>query len=326
MAYRHIPVMLDEVLEHLQCAPGRIIVDGTLGGCGHALPILERILPDGLLIGVDQDPAAIANAATVFAGREQNVRLFHDNYANLPSILASADIAGVDGIVLDLGLSLYQLESSGRGFSFTRDEPLDMRMDTDAETTAGDLIHRAEKSELARIFRQYGEERWANQIAGAIDRRRRREPIRTARELAALVSEAIPKRAAARSRIHPATRVFMALRIAVNRELERLESFMDAAPRLLNPGGRLCVLSFHSLEDRIVKHRLRQHASTCTCPPGLPVCTCNQQPQLRIRTPKPAVPSPAEVRANPMARSTRLRAAEKLKWPEEIGKPKPPRG
>jgi 16S rRNA (cytosine1402-N4)-methyltransferase len=313
-----------EVLEHLNCRPGQIVVDGTLGGCGHAEAIWKKIMPGGRLIGVDQDPAAVANAKTIFAGRENDVALFHDNYANLPSILAAIGVAGVDGILLDLGLSLYQLEGSGRGFSFTRDEPLDMRMNTESELSAGDLIHRAGQAELARIFRVYGEERWADRIAGAIVKRRRQGPIQSARVLAQLVSDSVPKRAAARSRIHPATRVFMALRIAVNRELERLEAFMDVAAQLLNPGGRICVLSFHSLEDRIVKHRLRQYANPCSCPPDLPVCVCNRRPQLRILTKKPVTPSPEEVERNPMARSTRLRAAEKLPWPERIEKPSAP--
>jgi 16S rRNA (cytosine1402-N4)-methyltransferase len=321
MIYRHISVMLREVLEHLNCKPGQIVVDGTLGGCGHAEAILKQITPGGRLIGVDQDPAAVAHAKAVFAKREKDVTLFHENYANLASILAEIGIAGVDGILLDLGLSLYQLEGSGRGFSFTRDEPLDMRMNTESERSAGDLIHRADQTELARIFRVYGEERWAGRIAGAIVKRRRQGPIQSARALAELVSDSVPKRAAARSRIHPATRVFMALRIAVNRELDRLEAFMDVAAQLLNPGGRICVLSFHSLEDRIVKHRLRQYASPCSCPPDFPVCRCNLLPQLRILTRKPVRPSPEEIRNNPMARSTRLRAAEKLPWPEKTENP-----
>ncbi|MGD8366211.1 MAG: 16S rRNA (cytosine(1402)-N(4))-methyltransferase RsmH [Desulfobacterales bacterium] len=326
MVYRHISVMRREVLEHLNCRPGQTVVDGTLGGCGHAEAILKQILPGGRLIGVDQDPAAIAHAAAVFAGRERDVALFHDNYANLPSILSTIDVAGVDGILLDLGLSLYQLEGSGRGFSFTRDEPLDMRMNTESEPSAGDLIHHAEEAELVRIFRTYGEERWADRIAGAIVKRRRQEPIRSARALAEIVSDSIPRRAAARSRIHPATRVFMALRIAVNRELDRLEAFMNVAAQLLNPGGRICILSFHSLEDRIVKQRLRQYADPCICPPDLPVCVCNRRPQMRILTRKPVTPSPEEIRNNPMARSTRLRAAEKLPWPERTEDPKAPPG
>ena len=201
-----------------------------------------------------------------------------------------------------------------------------MRMNTDAETTAHALVHEAPEAELARIFKAYGEERWAARVAKAIVRRRRQKPIKSARELAALVCEAVPARAAARSRIHPATRIFMALRIAVNRELERLETFMDAAAQLLNAGGRLCILSFHSLEDRIVKHRLRQYASSCSCPPDLPVCVCKEQPQLRILTRKPVTPSADEVRANPMARSTRLRAAEKRPWPEKTEKATGPPG
>jgi 16S rRNA (cytosine1402-N4)-methyltransferase len=200
-----------------------------------------------------------------------------------------------------------------------------MRMDTDSQLTAHALVHEAPEAELARIFKVYGEERWAARVAAAISRRRRQGPIQSARELAALVSGAVPARAAARSRIHPATRVFMALRIAVNRELERLETFMDVAAQLLNTGGRLCILSFHSLEDRIVKHRLRQYAGTCSCPPDLPVCVCNKRRQMHILTRKPVTPSAEEIRANPMARSTRLRAAEKRPWPEKTEKAKAPR-
>jgi len=311
MAYRHISVMREEVLAHLNCSPGKVVVDGTLGGCGHADAILERIVPGGLLIGIDQDPEAIRHAEAIFKDRRDNVRLFHDNFANLPAILSKLAISGVDGILLDLGLSLYQLEASGRGFSFRREEPLDMRMDTESKTMAADLIQQADEKELARIFRQYGEERWANRIARAVVRRRKKRPIATAKDLSQIVAGAIPKTGAG-GRIHPATRVFMALRIAVNQELARLEAFMDTVPELLNAGGRFCVLSFHSLEDRIVKHRLKQHAAGCICPPGLPVCTCNHQPTLRILTRRAATPSQEEVRANPMARSTRLRAAERL--------------
>ncbi|MCF8052002.1 MAG: 16S rRNA (cytosine(1402)-N(4))-methyltransferase RsmH [Desulfobacterales bacterium] len=311
MAYRHISVMREEVLAHLNCSPGKVVVDGTLGGCGHAGAILDRIVPGGLLIGIDQDPEAIRHAEAMFKDRRDNVRLFHDNFANLPAILSKLAISGVDGILLDLGLSLYQLEESGRGFSFRREEPLDMRMDTESKTMAADLIQQADEKELARIFREYGEERWANRIARAVVRRRKKRPIATAKDLSQIVVGAIPK-AGAGGRIHPATRVFMALRIAVNQELERLEAIMDTVPELLNAGGRLCVLSFHSLEDRIVKHRLKQHAAGCICPPGLPVCTCNHHPTLRILTRKAETPSQGEVRANPMARSTRLRAAERL--------------
>jgi len=311
MAYRHISVMREEVLAHLNCSPGKVVVDGTLGGSGHAGAILDRIVPGGLLIGIDQDPAAIRHAEAMFKDRRDSVRLFHDNFANLPAILSKLAISGVDGILLDLGLSLYQLEESGRGFSFRREEPLDMRMDTESKTMAADLIQQADEKELARIFREYGEERWAKKIARAVVRRRKKRPIATAKGLSQIVAGAIPK-ARAGGRIHPATRVFMALRIAVNQELERLDTFMDAVPKLLNAGGRLCVLSFHSLEDRIVKHRLKQHAAGCICPPGLPVCTCNHQPTLRILTRKAETPSQGEVRANPMARSTRLRAAQRL--------------
>jgi 16S rRNA (cytosine1402-N4)-methyltransferase len=312
MAYLHIPVMRSEVLEYLNCRPGKIYVDGTLGGAGHARDICERIMPDGLLIGIDQDPAAIANAGIVLEPFAARVRLVHENFAQLPNVLSQLGITGVDGILLDLGLSLNQLENSGRGFSFQREEPLDMRMDPRAPETAADLVNGLAEDKLRRVFQEYGEERFAGRIARVIVAERRQAPVQTSGELARLVCAAVPGGASGRGRIHPATRVFMALRIAVNRELERLEDFLDQVPHCLNRGGRLCILAFHSLEDRIVKHRLR--ALSQGRQPESPFAANRERVPgvLKVLTKKVLRPGPEEIAANPMARSTRLRAAERL--------------
>lgn len=312
MQYRHIPVMVEEVLGFLNCKPGLICVDCTVGGAGHARAIIGKILPNGMLIGIDQDKDAIAKASRELSDHKDNVHLFHDNFVKLPEILASLNISAVDGILADLGLSLYQLESSGRGFSFQGEEPLDMRMNTDCSRTAEDIINSASPETLKHIFKSYGEEKWAGAIAGKIIERRKRQRIRTSRELVDLVCAAMPARALGKRKIHPATKVFMALRIAVNKELERLEQFLSVAVDALKPGGRLCILSFHSLEDRIVKHRLRALEKPCTCPPDFPQCVCGKKPVVRVLTRKVRRPSSAEVEHNPMARSTCLRAAEKL--------------
>ncbi|HSO60483.1 MAG TPA: 16S rRNA (cytosine(1402)-N(4))-methyltransferase RsmH [Desulfobacterales bacterium] len=312
MAYRHIPVMRSEVLEVLNCRPGKIYVDGTLGGAGHARDICERIMPDGLLIGIDQDPAAIANAGIVLEPFAERVRLVHENFAQLPNVLSQLGITGVDGILLDLGLSLNQLENSGRGFSFQREEPLDMRMDPRAPETAADLVNGLAEDELRRVFQEYGEERFAGRIARVIAAERRQAPVQTSGALARLVCAAVPGGASGRGRIHPATRVFQALRIAVNRELERLEEFLDRVPHCLNRGGRVCILAFHSLEDRIVKHRLR--ALSQGRQPESPFAANRERVPgvLKVLTKKVLRPGPEEIAANPMARSTRLRAAERL--------------
>jgi 16S rRNA (cytosine1402-N4)-methyltransferase len=310
--FRHVSAMLPEAIAYLNCFPGGVFVDGTLGGAGHAKVICEVIMPDGLLIGIDQDEDAIINAADRLKPYASILRLFHGNFAHLPDYLAQLKIDAVNGILLDLGLSQHQLESSGRGFSFQRNEPLDMRMDVRTPTQAQDLVNALGEEELGRIFREYGEERWAQRIARAVVARRRQAPIRTSRQLAELVSATVPRGSAARQKIHPATRVFMALRIAVNRELERLQQFLDIALDCLGPQGRLVVMSFHSLEDRIVKHHFRQLAQGCHCPKDLPQCVCGGQPAVRILTKKAVRPTDQETARNPMARSTRLRAVEKL--------------
>ena len=313
MPLHHIPVMLREAVFYLNCRPGKVFIDCTLGGSGHAAAILERIEPDGLLIGIDQDIDAVHNAERILEPRyASNFRLFHDNFTQLPEIVRHLGIPAVDGILLDLGLSLHQLESSGRGFSFQGNEPLDMRMNTASSLTAGQIVNQADAQRLADIFRRYGEERWARPIARRIVEARQQVTLSSTEQLARIVSDVIPKRAVAGQRIHPATRVFMALRIAVNRELECLDLLMQHIPALLNSGGRFCALAFHSLEDRIVKQHLKSFEKGCVCPPDFPVCTCGRQPLLRILTRRVHRPAPAEVSANPMARSTRLRAAERL--------------
>ena len=312
MRYRHISAMPEEVIHYLDCRPGNIIVDGTIGGGGHAGKICEKILPNGLLIGIDQDLDAIVNARKVLEPYVSNIRLFHGNFIHLPDFLSELNIAAVDGILLDLGISLHHIESSGRGFSFAKEEPLDMRMNAQSDLTAEYLINKLKQEELRDLFQKYGEERWARQIARNIAGIRKHKRIRTSRELAQIVIDAIPARALSKQKLHPATRVFMALRIAVNQELEILETFMENVANYLNPGGRLCVLSFHSLEDRIVKQRLKALEKGCTCPPRLPRCVCNQQPRVRIVTRKVVRPTEEEINFNPMARSTRLRAAVKL--------------
>ncbi len=311
MPYRHVPVMVSEVITHLNCQPGLTYLDGTLGGCGHAMAILEKIDPSGCLIGIDQDQEAIENAKAVLPLGKATVHLHHGNYARFPDCMAALNIQAVDGMLLDLGLSLHQLESSQRGFSFKKNESLDMRMDIRSDTRASDLVNKLDERALANLFTTYGEEPWARSIARRLCTIRRSKPIDSSRQLAKIVSEAIP-RAKWKTGRHPATRVFMALRIAVNSELERLQQFMSIFTDYLNPGGRICILTFHSLEDRIVKHAFRDLEKSCTCPPDFPKCVCQNKPRIRVLTKKGLKPSEDETSANPMARSTTLRAAAGL--------------
>ncbi len=312
MAYRHIPAMLNETIQYLNCRPGKTYTDCTLGGSGHARAICERILPDGLFIGIDQDIDAITNAKKALQSYSSNIHLFHGNFLNLPQYLAQLKIDAVDGILLDLGLSLHQLENSGRGFSFNKDEPLDMRMDKQSATKADDLVNNLAEEELRKIFKDFGEERWSRRIARRVVKNRRQKKIQTSKELSQIVLSAIPRQTQTKHRIHPATRVFMALRIAVNRELEVLNAFMAGVADWLNPKGRLCVLSFHSLEDRIVKQNIKAMEKGCICPPKLPECACGQKSVMRVLTKRVVRPGENEIAVNPMARSTRLRAAEKI--------------
>jgi len=312
MGFEHTSVMSQEVHEHQNLKPGNISVDCTLGGAGHAFATIKAILPDGLLIGIDQDLDAITHAEKTLQPFKKNVRLFHNNFSDLPEILNSNGIKGVNSILLDLGFSLNQLKNGNRGFSFNKNEPLDMRMDIRNDLTAFEIINSFQEDELINIFFKFGEEKFSRRIAKKIVETRRDTPIHTSSELAQIITNAIPAKFVYGQRIHPATRTFQALRIAVNRELERLETFMEIVPSLLLKGGRLCVISFHSLEDRIVKQALRKFESGCTCPKNLPICLCGFVPQMESIFRKPLVPTKEEIALNPMARSSKLRVAQKV--------------
>ena len=312
MTYKHVPVMQEEVLFYLNCRPGKIFIDGTLGGSGHAASICSRIIPHGLLIGTDQDIDSINNAKRVLSPFKSHIRLFNDNFSNLHLILSELGISGVDGILLDLGISFNQLMLSGRGFSFNEDSPLDMRMDTRSKIRAADLVNDLDEKSLANIFRKFGEEKRSKQIAWKIVNERKNGAIKTSKELSDIIRSALPSKVLRTGKTHPATRVFMALRIAVNKELERLESFMANVESLLNPGGRLCVISFHSLEDRLVKQGIKGLEKGCTCPPDFPMCTCNKKKLARALTKKVVRPTEKEIALNPLARSAKLRVMERL--------------
>lgn len=312
--YRHVPVMLGEVLRELDPKPGDIVCDCTLGGAGHTVELARRVAPGGLSIGIDQDDMALA-AATERFEREvpQGRHLFlKGNFGDLDELLVKAEVPGVDCFLFDLGVSSPQLDIPERGFSYNEDAPLDMRMDPGKHTqTAAEVINTYDEADLARILSVYGDEKFAPRIAREIVRRRAKEPIETTLELVDAIKAAIPA-AARRHGGHPARKTFQALRIEVNHELEVLERGLEAAIRWLNPGGRVCVISYHSLEDRIVKHLFGEMSQGCTCPPDLPVCVCGHVPIIRVKTRKPLVASEEELERNPRARSAKTRAAVKL--------------
>ena len=305
----HLPVLLKETIEGLAVQAGKHFIDATLGGGGHALAILEASAPDGRLLGLDADPEAIARCHERLAPYHQRVILVHANFADLEALARTHGFSDVDGVLLDLGLSSFQLAAPERGFSFQLDGPLDMRFDPRRGRTAADLVNGLSETELADILWRYGEEHRSRRIARQIVRRR---PLHTTAELAAAVSAAVGRR----GRLHPATRAFMALRIAANDELVALEAALPQAGRLLASGqGRLAVLSYHSLEDRLTKQWLQREARDCICPPGIPECRCGHQASLRILTRKPIRPSPEEIATNPRSRSARLQLAERLPNP-----------
>ena len=305
----HLPVMVDEVLEILAPRPGSLQIDATLGGAGHAERILEACAPDGRLLGLDADGAAIARAGRRLARFGERAVLRQANFRDLAGVAPAAGFGAVDGLLLDLGLSSDQLADTERGFGFRAGGRLDMRFDTGRGRSAAELLATLDASELADIFRRYGEERFAGRIARAIVEARAKEPVETAEQLAALVRAAAP--APKVRRIHPATRVFQALRIAVNDELAALEAGLAASLELLRPGGRLAVLSYHSLEDRTVKRFIADEQRGCVCPPRVPVCVCGRQPRLRSLG-KSRTPSIQEIQLNPRSRSARLRGAERM--------------
>jgi 16S rRNA (cytosine1402-N4)-methyltransferase len=313
MKEEHLPVLVEEVMSMLAPAPGSLQIDATVGGGGHTGRILEATDPDGRLLGIDADGAAIARVDGRLRPRfGDRLVLRRANFRELRTVAPDAGFAAVDGLLFDLGLSSFQLADAGRGFGFRTGGPLDMRFDTTRGIPASELLATLDARELSALFKRYGEEPQAGRIARAIVAKRSSAAIETAEDLAALVQRVAPGDPRKRHRIHPATRVFQALRIAVNEELEALEEGLAAAVDLLRPGGRLVVLSYHSLEDRIVKRFFAAERRGCVCPPELPVCVCGRNPRLRLVTRPSLTPTPAEVAANPRARSARLRAAERL--------------
>lgn len=306
----HKPVLLREAVDLLAPKPGGIYVDGTLGAAGHAAEILIRSSPDGVLVGLDQDAEAVERSRAALARFGSRAVVRQANYRDLPEVLTRVGYEQVDGVLLDLGVSWFHLKSPERGFSFMLEGPLDMRMDRSRQRTAADIVNTLPRAELAKLIREYGEERRAGAIARAIEKARAREPIMTTAQLARIVSGVFPPYP--RRRIHPATLTFQALRIAVNDEIGALREGLDRIIPLLKSGARLAVISFHSLEDRVVKQTFARAAKGCVCPPKMPVCTCNNRPSLKVVTTRPIMPGTEEMERNPAARSAKLRGAEKL--------------
>lgn len=307
--FHHVSVLLDECIEGLNIEPDGIYVDGTLGGAGHSYHIAEK-LTTGRLIGIDRDPVALKAAGERLSPFADRVTLVHSNFCRMGQVLQELGISGVDGILLDLGVSSPQLDDGSRGFSYMTDAPLDMRMDNGDALSADTVVNTWSYEELKRILYDYGEERYAPAIAAAIVRKREISPIRTTLELVDVIRSAMPP-AALREKQHPAKRTFQAIRIAVNDELNSVSKAMDAAIPCLNPGGRLAVITFHSLEDRIVKNAMAAAAKGCICPPEFPVCVCGRKPQVTVLTRKPIVSGEEELERNPRARSAKLRICEK---------------
>ena len=308
--FHHVSVLLNECIDGLNIKPDGIYVDGTLGGAGHSSQIAAR-LTTGRLIGIDRDPVALKAAGERLAPYADRVTLVHSNFCDVAQVLKDLNISGVDGILLDLGVSSPQLDDASRGFSYMADAPLDMRMNSEDVLTAHTVVNTWEQSELKRILYDYGEERYAPQIASAICRRRAEKPIETTLELVDVIRSAMPP-AALREKQHPAKRSFQAIRIAVNDELGAVEKVMADAPDCLNPGGRLAVITFHSLEDRIVKNAMAEAAKGCTCPPNFPICVCGKKPKVKLISRKPIVSAEQELEENPRARSAKLRVCEKI--------------
>ena len=308
--FHHVSVLLNECIDSLNIKPDGIYVDGTLGGAGHSSQIAKR-LTTGRLIGIDRDPVALEAAGKRLEPYKDRVTLINANFCEMAQVLDNLGIAGADGILMDLGVSSPQLDDGERGFSYMVDAPLDMRMNHEDPLNAEIVVNTWPQEELKRILYTYGEERYAPQIAAAICRRREIQPIATTLELVDVIRSAMPP-AALREKQHPAKRSFQAIRIAVNDELGSVERAMEAAIPLLNPGGRLAIITFHSLEDRIVKTAMADAAKGCTCPPQFPVCVCGKKPKVKLISRKPIVASDAELEANPRARSAKLRVCEKL--------------
>lgn len=311
MEFKHDPVMLREVIDGLNVKENGTYIDATVGGAGHSIEIAKLLNADGLLIGIDQDPEALKAAAKKLSGFECSVKLVSSNFSDIADVVDHVGAEHVDGILMDIGVSSYQLDESSRGFTYREDVPLDMRMNPSVEITAAYIVNKEPEDKLCQIIGQYGEERWAARIAKFICERRKEGPIATTGELVDIIRAAVPK-GARQEGIHPARRTFQALRIAVNDELGSLERGIKGAVKVLGSEGRLAILSYHSLEDRIVKQTFKQMEEPCTCPREMPVCICGLKPVIRVITRKPELPSDAEIERNPRARSAKLRIAQKL--------------
>lgn len=310
MEFNHIPIMLDEVIEGLNIKENGTYVDGTLGGAGHSLEIVKKI-KTGKLIGIDQDVEALEKAKKVLEAYKENVILIHDNYENIKQIIENLGIEQVDGILLDIGVSSYQLDKGERGFSHNKEARLDMRMNNSQDLTAWDIINKYSQKELEDIIWKYGEESWGKRIAEFIVNERKEKPINTTIDLVDIIKKAIPKKVRMEGH-HPAKKTFQAIRIEVNREIEVLENSIEKMIDILKPGGRLAIISFHSLEDRIVKEAFNYLYKDCICPSEIPVCLCDKTRDIKIITRKPLMASREEVVINPRSRSAKLRIAEKL--------------
>ena len=303
--------MVKDCMSGLKIKPDGVYVDGTLGGGGHAREVCAQLSDKGQLIGVDRDRAAIDAATQVLAMFSDKTLLVRGNFFQLPQILADLNIEEIDGVLLDLGVSSHQLDEPLRGFSYMQDAPLDMRMDVGQRFSAHDVVNSYSEKELCAVIGDYGEERWAKRIAQFIVQRRQEKPIETTFELVSVIKQAMPK-AVREDGPHPAKRTFQAIRIEVNEELKPLGSAIEAIAKKLKKGGRICIITFHSLEDRIVKAAFRKLENPCDCPPDLPICVCGKTPSLKIITRKPVTPANCEIRDNPRARSAKLRVAEKI--------------
>lgn len=310
MEFKHTSVLLQETIENLRIKPEGIYVDGTLGGGGHALRIAERLKGTGRLIGIDQDGDAIEAAGKRLEPYRERITLIRDNYCHMKEALQQIGIEKVDGIVLDLGVSSFQLDNAERGFSYKYDTKLDMRMDTRQSLSAREIINDYSETDLYHVIKDYGEEQFAKNIAKHIVMARKEKPVETTGQLCEIIKAAIPAKMRAAGG-HPAKRTFQAVRIACNRELEVLKDSLDQLIDLLNPGGRICIITFHSLEDRIVKSAFRKNENPCTCPPDFPVCVCGQVSKGKVITRKPILPSEEEVKANQRAKSAKLRVFSK---------------
>ena len=310
MEFKHYSVLLNEVLENLNIKPDGIYDDGTLGGAGHSSHIAEKLGENGRLIGIDQDEDAIVAASKRLEPFGDRITIIRDNYENAVSRIKELGINGVDGILLDLGVSSFQLDNEERGFSYRYDTPLDMRMDRRQELTAGTIVNEFSEMEIFHIIKNYGEDKFAKNIAKHIVANRQNKPIETTGELNEIIKAAIPARMREKGG-HPSKRTFQALRIACNRELDVLENSLDGMIDFLNPGGRICVITFHSLEDRIVKNNFRKNENPCTCPPEIPICVCGKVSQGKVITRKPILPSDEELEENSRSASAKLRVFEK---------------